>query len=404
MAAPREPYDVIKEHTPEYHRALIALFFIGLSTFALLYAIQPVMRPVGLSFGRNAAQASLLMSVTTAALAIAVLPVGKLVKRVGARPIIIGGLGIAVLAGVGVVLVDNWWWILAMRALQGFALSGPPAATLAWVAHSVEPAAVTKTSGLYIAGTTIGGMGGRLLSGFAAQIADSWHAGILAVGLFSVVLGGLAHLLLPVVIKPSLDYKAAKRNDTPHRQHQRWRSYTVAFLGMGMFVGVFNVLGYRIALPPWSLGTGVGSMFFLSYLAGTFSSARTGSYHRRFEPKLTFFLGLILMAGGVMITLPENVITLWIGLIFFCAGFFILHAEAASRASILHPDKGTGSGRYLLYYYLGSSVGGIAMGFAWDLGAWLGVVIACGFCFAILAVVISGADGRRFHAPPSSAI
>ena len=379
--------ELMRYGTPAYRRALTALFAIGIATFAQLYSIQPLLHQVGQEFDVAAGQTSWLMSSTTITVAIFVLVWGVLAERIGARTIIIGGLAIATLTAIGVGIAPNWSVLVGLRFLQGIALAGPTAATLAWVARKVEPTAVTKVSGLYIAGSTVGGMTGRLMSGFVTELTN-WRGGLLTVAAFAAIMGALAHFLLPRAKGRKIVRQTVFEPDTSWRRSQRFGSYVFAFVGMGMFVGVFNVLGYRIALPPWSLGPGIGSMLFLSYIAGTVASSKAGDLTRRFGSRRVMLLGWVTMAIGLALTIPNNLITLWIGLFVLCAGFFGNHTIASSRATRLHPRSGSGSGMYLMGYYGGSSLGGIALGYAWDAGQWTGTLLAAAASLVVVLVVI----------------
>lgn len=188
---------VVRRGTTPYKRALTALFAIGVGAYALIYAPQPLLRVIGQSYEVSAAQSALLMSATTFALAFFVLFWGAMTSRIAERTIIIGGLAGAILISVIIPFAPNWPLLIALRALQGIALAGPLTATLAWVGRHVEAPSIAQVSGLYIAGTTVGGMTGRLLSGFVNELAGDWRFGIAAVSIMAVVLGGVAHLLLP---------------------------------------------------------------------------------------------------------------------------------------------------------------------------------------------------------------
>ena len=58
----------------------------------------------------------------------------------------------------------NWTAFVALRALTGLALSGVPAVAMAYLVEEMDRSAIGLAMGLYIAGNTLGGMGGRLAS------------------------------------------------------------------------------------------------------------------------------------------------------------------------------------------------------------------------------------------------
>ncbi|NLW13249.1 MAG: MFS transporter, partial [Trueperella sp.] len=46
-----------------------------------------------------------------------------------------------------------------------------------------------------------------------------------------------------------------------------------------------------------------------------------------------------------------------------------------------------GSGLYLMFYYIGSSVGGIVFGFGWDIGQWPMVLIMAASSLIVILVL-----------------
>src|SRR5262245_48757888 len=66
-----------------YRRANVALFAAGLATFALLYSTQALLPALSAGLALSPSQASLTVSVSTAALALALLPVSALSERYG---------------------------------------------------------------------------------------------------------------------------------------------------------------------------------------------------------------------------------------------------------------------------------------------------------------------------------
>ncbi|MDO5723962.1 MAG: MFS transporter [Flaviflexus sp.] len=374
----------ISPGTVEYRKALLALFCIGLSAFALIYTVQPILRLIGEEFGKDAGQTALLMSTSTGAIALAVIPLGQVSARIGRSRMIIISLAISVIAGIIIAFAQSWTLLLVLRTVQGIALAGPPAAALAWVAEEIAPFAINRVGGLYIAGTTVGGMVGRLLAGFASDL-WGWRGGVLSVGVSSAIFAGLAHLLLPAST-PGIG-QGGRGSTRRGARAQLVRCYAFGGLGMLTFAGLFNIIGYRTALPPYSLSAGLGSMFFITYLAGTASSSFAGRVSARLGLRTAIAAAIVTMAVGVGITMLRPLPIIWLGLAVLCAGFFAMHALASSTASRLHPQ---GSARYLLSYYLGSSAGSIIYGLAWDGGGWFAAGITSFIVIAGLAVFALG--------------
>ncbi len=56
-----------------------------------------------------------------------------------------------------------------MRFLQGFALAGLPAASLAYINEEIDRSSIGIATALYIASNAFGGMVGRVLAGYLAD-------------------------------------------------------------------------------------------------------------------------------------------------------------------------------------------------------------------------------------------
>lgn len=370
-------------HGP-YLRATIALFFLGIATFAQLYTVQPLLVPIGHDFGVGAADTSWLMSAATAGVAAGVLPLGHYAGRWGRRRTMVVGLALATLIGLTFMLITNWPLFIVLRALQGAALATILVSAMAWVIAQTHPFYVTRLGGLYIAGTTVGGMTGRLVAGFAAEF-GTWHTGVLVATIVAGIAGGISHLLLPGgEVYDRVDGAAVMHDDN---KRFRYGAYAIGGLGMAVFVGIFNVIGYRLAAPPFQVGTAITSLLFLTYLAGTATSAITGRVAQRIGLRTTLSAGMVIAAIGVALTAIAHLLAVLIGLLLLCAGFFLTHALASAAAAKYAPKPAAASSRYSLCYYAGSSVGGVLLGHAWELGGWSATIGAALVMLAVAAAL-----------------
>lgn len=395
------PFPGHRPGEPPYRRALLALTAMGLATFAMVYSVQPLLAVAAADLQVSATAATMLMTVTTFAIAIAVLPLARLSERRGRHRVVVGCLAVAAVTGIAGALAPTFGLIVVLRGVQGAALAGVPAAALAWVAEEIHPTAITRVGGLYIAGTTVGGMGGRVLAGFASEVVG-WRWAIVVVCVIAAGLTLLVHRTLPAARAPRpADRRAGvRRPDTADARRSRIALYGLAFLGMAMFVGVYNVISFRTSLPPYSLGAGLGSMFYLSYVAGTFTSTLAGRIVARVGIRSTVLTGLGLCVAGILTTLATPMLLIWSGLGLLAAGFFIVHAVASANVARLSPRPSDGAGRYTLFYYLGSSVGGVLLGYAWDLGQWDGAVLGA-LAITALAALLTPLLPRRGPAAPA---
>ena len=195
-AQPQDPRHL--PGSPGLRRTQLALFGAGLATFLLLYSTQALLPNLSANLHLTPGQASWTVSAASIGLAVAVIPISALSERFGRTRI----MTIAVFAAVAIALVlpftGDLGTLTALRALQGVALAGLPATAVAFLAEEVHPSALPSAMGLYVAGNSIGGMSGRLLSGVVAG-AYGWRSGLAAVSE-----GDTADATLPQS-RPSLD-------------------------------------------------------------------------------------------------------------------------------------------------------------------------------------------------------
>src|SRR5699024_1179738 len=163
--------------TPAYRRTVIALIAAAVATFAQLWSVQPILPAVAQSFDATAAQAALTISLATGGMAGFTLVWSGLADRLGRARVITLSLLLATLIGCVAPFTGDLAPLLALRALQGAALGVVPAAAVAYLAEEIHPTGVPRATGLYIAGNPLGGMGGRLLAGMAAEY-GGWQWGV----------------------------------------------------------------------------------------------------------------------------------------------------------------------------------------------------------------------------------
>ena len=84
--------------TTGFRRLNLAMVLAGLAAFGILYATQPVLPRIGATYDVGPSRASLTVSATTGALALAVLPMAALAVRIGRVRAMRGGLLLAVAA------------------------------------------------------------------------------------------------------------------------------------------------------------------------------------------------------------------------------------------------------------------------------------------------------------------
>ena len=176
----------ISSGTPAYRKLALALLIAGFSTFSLLYSVQSLLPVFARSFNVSAGEASLVVSLATGALALTLLVASVISDRVGRRQMMTASLFAGSLLTLSSAVLPGWHTLLVTRLLTGIAFAGIPAVAMAYVAEEVSGSSIGTTMGLYIAGSGLGGMAGRLMASVITDLVG-WRVALAVVGGFSLI-------------------------------------------------------------------------------------------------------------------------------------------------------------------------------------------------------------------------
>ncbi|MFI5710856.1 MFS transporter [Kribbella sp. NPDC051620] len=374
---------------PGYRRLSVALFAAGLATFAMLYSTQALLPELARVFRVSPSQSAFSVSLATLGLGVALLVAGPASEVIGRTKLMRWSVAAAAAIAVLCALAPSWPILLALRGLQGVALAGLPAVAMAYLREEVHDDSLARASGLYIAGTAVGGMTGRLVAGGLAEL-GGWRAALGGIALLAVACAVLVAVLLP----DSQHFTRA----TASRQTLRVLKdpallglYGTAATAMGAFVAVYNATGFRLAVEPYGLGPGLAGLVFTVYLVGSAASAVAGRLADSYGRRAVVPVGCLVTLAGVALTLATPLPLVVAGLAVMTAGFFAVHGVASGWVAVRAHAGGGGTGQaasfYLFAYYLGSSVFGGLAGTAWSHAAWPGVAAEAGALLLITLVL-----------------
>lgn len=368
-----------------------ALFLGGFATFSMLHAVQPLLPLFSREFGVPPMQSSWTLSISTVALSVCLLLASIVSDRHGRRLAMCVSLFASALCTIGCALVGSFAELLALRGALGIVLAGLPAVAMTYLGEEVEPASLGYSMGLYIAGTALGGMVGRIASGMLSDF-FSWRVALAAIGTVA--------LLIAVEFARSLPAsRNFRRCEQPlagvaagaarhFRDSGMLRLFLIGFLLMGAFVSLYNYLSYRLLAPRFGLSHTAISLIFSLYLIGMFSSVLTGRLSDRFGRQRVLWIVVLVMLSGLLLTLVENVAAIVAGVALFTFGFFGGHSVVSSWVGRrTRENKALASALYLFCYYLGGSIVGSLSGALWERGGWPGVVAALAACLAASALL-----------------
>lgn len=372
-------------------RISIALFLAGFATFSLIYCTQPLLPEFSAEFNVAPATSSLTLSLTTGCLAFSILCMGALSETFGRRGLMFVSIcGAAILNFIASV-APTWETLLIARALEGIVIGGVPAVAMAYLAEEIPPWKLGLSMGLYVAGNAFGGMTGRVAVGALTEH-YSWRTALEVVSIVDLAVGIGFFLLLP----PSRNFVRRKGLGLFYHLNA-WKEHFLnpalpllfgtAFLGVGVFVTVYNYIGFRLLSPPLNLSHSQVGLIFLSYIFGMAASSIAGGMADKLGRPPVMITGVFITLIGLVLTTMQSLLLIILGVIGVTFGFFATHSVASSWVGRLaRQNKSHASSLYLLAYYVGSSVIGSIGGWFWLSDGWIGVAVYCG----IMALIVLG--------------
>ncbi len=378
----------ISKGTGEYWRAIIALFCGSLVTFGAEYCVQPIIPVFTETFSLEPATASLAVSFGTGGMAIAMLFIAEFAKRLPRKMVMSIALIVSAILAVIMALSDYFGLILVLRLCQGILLAGFPAMATAYISEEFDSAIVGAVMGIYVSGTSIGGLAGRMLLSFFTDL-YSWRTALAILGIAYAIIGVAFMMVLPKA-HHSIDTRAPISGLGEFKKffsNKRLIAiYALAFMLMGPFVCAYNYISYVLLAEPYCLNQTTIGLFYMLYFVGTISSTLMGALSDRIGNGRTVLISIAGMLGGILLSLYPSLLGIIVGMGIFTFGFFGAHASALSwSCKVDNSDKARITALYMFSYYMGSSLIGSGGGYFLSLWGWTGIVF---FLVAILSVAL----------------
>ncbi len=380
-----------------FTRMAVALGAAGFATFAPLYAPQPLLPQLGSGFGVPPAEASLVISMTTAAVAAMTIVAASLVDRFGRGRVMVGSMAGAGLLGVLVAVSPSFPLLLALRALEGVAVAAIPVSAIALIHDEVAPGSAGFANGLYIGGTAAGGMLGRLIAAVVSDVAG-WRAGLVIVAGLSLVATLIFVVTLPPAMRTRRQNPGLQRLVTSLRRHAMEPGMllldAIGGLTIACFVGFSNTLPYRLVGAPFHLSATLVGFAFTVYAVGIVASPIAGRLVDRLGRRRVLPAAIAVTVAGLLFASSGSLPLLAAGFLLVSSGFFagnsVVTGWVARRARV---DVSQATSLYYTVFYIGSTVSGPAAGAAWSWGGWLPVTLGCLGCTG-LALALAAILGR----------
>ena len=363
--------------SPMYRKVILAMVGAGLASFNALYCTQALLPVLSEDLHVTPATASLTVSATTGMLALSIIPASIISERFGRKRVIMLSALSATLLGL-LPLSMSVGMLITLRGLQGIAVAGVPATAMAYLSEEIHPKHVPQVMGLYVAGTSVGGLSGRVIPSGVLEFA-SWRWALAATVAVAIIFAFITSWALPDQqrFQPKrLTFRSEFSAIAQHMKNPRLSAlFTLAFLFMGAFVSLYDYVGYRLT-GHFGLNEGVAGAIFFLYLSGTWSATQAGTMVHKFGRARVLVGSIVGMMIGMAVLFSPELISSILGILLFTACFFAAHSVVSGWVGVVATtNRAEASSMYFFCYYMGSSIVGWLSGHVLHSWEWGGLVV-----------------------------
>ncbi|HWB86649.1 MAG TPA: MFS transporter [Bryobacteraceae bacterium] len=351
-------------------KRMAAVVCAGFCSFLVLYAPQPLLPMLADSFRVSVAAISLVITVSTLAVAATAPLAGILADRWGCKRIIVPAafllavptLLAATSAGLGTLLFWRFW--------QGIFTPGIFVVTVAYINDEWEEG-VGAAMAAYVTGTVLGGFCGRTLSALVAAH-SSWHGAFVLLAAITLAGGLMIRAWLPHGRRSTRRARFSLRPTVGHlRNSHLLATYIVGFCLLFSLLGTFTYVNFYLAAPPFRLSTSALGLLYVVYLVGAAITPGAGRWIDRLGHRFTLATALTGAIAGILLTLVRSLPVVMVGLALVCTGGFVAQSAASSYIGVVAREaRAAAVGLYVLFYYVGGSFGAGIPGHFWNFGGW----------------------------------
>jgi predicted MFS family arabinose efflux permease len=372
--------------------ASLNLLVIGLTAFLTvvdLFATQAILPALALRYDATPAEIGAAVNASTIGMAASGLLVAFFQARIPRRAGIVASLTVLALPTALLAYAPDLTTFAMLRIVQGLCMSAAFTLTLAHLGERCTVSASPAAFAAYVTGNVASNLFGRMI---AAGVVDGFGVEI---NFFVFAVLNLAGALLvaatissappnPSLIQPLKSPLGAFQTHLANGELRT--SFAIGFLILFAFIGAFSYVNFVLVRTPFALPTKTLGLVYLVFLLALITTPLAGRAAQRWGAGRTIAVALAAAVFGLALTLTLQLQFTLAGLALLGAGTFFAQAAATgfvSRAA--QTDKGSASGLYLAFYYLGGLIGAQLLGLTFTRFGWTGTVMAASAALLLAA-------------------
>ena len=373
-------------------RRRIAVAFCAIGAFLHLYAPQAVLPMMARQYGVGSADASLIITADTLAVAATAPFTGALSDVIGRKRLIVVAMALLLIPATMTALAPTLNQVIFRRFMHGLLLPPIFAVAIAYIGDVWPPGEANGVFGLYASASAIGGFFGRFIPGMLTEYVG-WRGGFLALAACSVICLAVVTLLLTPERKfvRATDIGTSLWQMVAHLRNPRLlATFAVGFGVLFNFIATFTYLSFHLAAPPFNKSPAFLGSIFVVYLVGSAAALWLGRANAWLGRRNFVLCVLGVWACGMLISLIPSVTAIVLSLVIPSTCGILTQASSTSFvASTAKTGTSAAVGLYVTSFYIGGTFGGWLPALAYEAGGWpwsLALVIGM---LSVMALIVT---------------
>jgi len=365
-------------------KELTIIIYTIIMILSVMYATQPLQPLLAQEFSVSMVKASSFSAVIMLFLALSPIIYGYILESMNAKKMLIIASIILFFTNIFLGFSNSYGMFLFFRTCEAIVVPAILTACMNILANQKHKVKIQINMSIYVATTVFGGALGRILSGFIAT-QFGWRMVFFSLS-FGLLLGLVFIFLLKGDKNTNMTKPKIKDISKILKDKRFFTIYSLMFVLVFVFVGLLNVLPFRIKeIYPQVSETQIG-MLYIGYIVGVLVSLNIHRIINIFGKDFrAIMFGIIICLLCIFCFLSHNPIVIFLMVFALCLGQFIVHTIATRIANSLKKSKkALSSGMYLSFYYMGGTLGTILLPYIYLNYSWSITI----YILAILLVFI----------------
>jgi MFS transporter, YNFM family, putative membrane transport protein len=366
-------------------RDLFIIVYCIIIVLSVMYATQPLQPLLAKEFNISITKASQFTAIIMLFLAISPIIYGYILEKVNAKKMLINSSIILFITNIFLGLSSSYELFLFFRTVEALVVPAILTSLMSILAN-IDKENIKFNMSIYVASTVLGGLIGRVFSGFIAtnfSYQFVFYSLSLAILVSIYFISKLSYEGEATIIKPQISHISEILKD------KRFSTvYILMFCVFFVFSGVLNILPFRVKEISSNVSEFQISLLYLGYGMGILVSLNSRKIINFFKNEInTVLFGLVLFLFITMFLIIKDILILFLLIFLFCLGMFTVHSVSTGLAnSMKASQKSLTSGMYLTFYYLGGAFGSYIPSIIYEKLGWNSVIYM--FCTILLGTML----------------